>query len=232
MTHFSPQMVADGGHPDVDFLAVDLRAQLAVLGAASLDDVHAGHDLDPADQADTHGRGERQDLLESAVDPVADPDAQFGRLDVHVRGPVTHGLRQDAAHDLDDRSIVGHDVRRQGRGLHAPSPGALHGLERLDEMVETADGSVVVLNGSADLDQMARASGGWRCHSSRSRRVTSSGDGWSAMATWRPDVVERHGDDEVLPSHGVGDEVQGRAVRDWSVEGRRRPSRRARPERK
>ena len=64
--------------------------------------------------------GQRQDLLERAVDPVADPDARFGRLDVDVGGPVAHGLREDAAHDLDDRRIVGHDL---GRGDRFCSPG-------------------------------------------------------------------------------------------------------------
>ena len=73
----------DGGNAHVDFLAVDLRPQLAVLGPATLDDVHPGHDLDPADQADAHGRREGQDLFQGAVDPVADPEAtsaaRYGR---------------------------------------------------------------------------------------------------------------------------------------------------------
>ena len=104
-----------GGDTHVDFFAVDLRAQLAVLWPASLDDVHSGHDLDAADQPDAHGRGERQHLFERAVDPVADPDAQFGGLDVDVGRPVTHGLGQDATDDLDDGRVVGHHVGRQSR---------------------------------------------------------------------------------------------------------------------
>ena len=103
----------DGGHPDVDLFPVDLRAQLAVLRPTSFDDVHAGHDLDAADQADSHGGGECQDLLECAVDPVANPDSELGRFDVDVGRAVTHGLGEDAAHHLDDRRILGHDVRRQ-----------------------------------------------------------------------------------------------------------------------
>src|SRR5437016_13764022 len=36
--------------PDVECTAVDIRFDLSILGAAPLDDVHVGHDLDPAHQ--------------------------------------------------------------------------------------------------------------------------------------------------------------------------------------
>ncbi len=73
-----------GGDPDVDLAPVDLSAQLTVLGTPPLDDVHAGHDLDPADQTHAHGGGESEDLLERAVDAVAHPDAYLAGLDVDV----------------------------------------------------------------------------------------------------------------------------------------------------
>ena len=131
----------DGRHPDVDLLAVDLRAQLSVLWSATFDDVHAGHDLDSADQADAHGRGKRQDLLEGTVDPVADPDAELRRLDVDVGRPVAHRLGEDSADHLDDRRIVlddssGADVAASPFAADVP----LDGFEGLDEVIESADG--------------------------------------------------------------------------------------------
>ena len=109
MTHFSPQIVATvATRTSTSLPSISVR-QLAVLRPASLDDVHAGHDLDAADQSEAHRGGKRQDLLQRAVDPVADPDDVVGGLDVHVGGPVTHGLGQDAIDDLDDRSVLGDD---------------------------------------------------------------------------------------------------------------------------
>ena len=183
MTHFSPQIVATvATRTSTSLPSISVR-NWPSWGRRRLHDVHAGHDLDAADQPDAHGGRERQHLLEGAVDPVTDPDAQFGRLDVHVGGPVAHGLGQDASDDLDDRCIVRHDVRRQGRGVEAASPGALDGLEGLDEMVEAAEGPVVVLNGAPDFGQRRehRADGGATCLAEESDR--SSGEGWSAIAT-------------------------------------------------
>ena len=40
--------------PDVECTAVDIRFDLSILGAAPLDDVHVGHDLDPAHQRRSH----------------------------------------------------------------------------------------------------------------------------------------------------------------------------------
>ena len=42
-------------------------------------------------------------LDQHAVDPVADPDAVFERLDVDVRRPQLHGLADDQLHQPDDR---------------------------------------------------------------------------------------------------------------------------------
>ena len=54
--------------------------------------------------------GSIEDLLERAVDAEADANDVLGRLDVHVGGPVAHGLGQDAGDDLDDRCVVGDDL--------------------------------------------------------------------------------------------------------------------------
>ena len=81
-------------------------------------------------------------------------------------------------------------------GVDRTSSGALDGLEGLDEMVEPADGPVVVLDGAADLGE--RRQHGTDGSSASSRREGSGVrcDGWSAIATWRPDLVQNHGDDE------------------------------------
>ena len=126
---------------------------------------------------------------------------------MYVGRAVTHGLRQDATDDLYDRCIVGHDIRRQSRGVEASPPGALHCLEGLDEMVESADGSVVVLDGTADL-------GEWRQHGpdgGPTRLAEKREELLGRLIGHRnveADLVEGHGDDEVLTSHGIGDEIQ------------------------
>ena len=40
------------------------------------------------------------------------------------------------------------------------------------------------------------------------RSARSSIEGWSAIATWRPTLVQGHRDHEVLASHGIRDEIQ------------------------
>jgi len=79
-------------HPDVEGATVDLERRLAVLGPAPLDDVHAGHDLDPADQGRAHLDREGGDVVEGAVDPEADPELVVLGLEVDVGGPVAQRL--------------------------------------------------------------------------------------------------------------------------------------------
>ena len=110
MTHFSPQMVAAVETRTSVSLPSIWVGELAVLRAAPLDDVHARHDLDPADQAHAHGGGQHQDLLERTVDAEAHPDHVLGRLDVHVGGPVPLGLGQDPSDDLHDGCVVGNHL--------------------------------------------------------------------------------------------------------------------------
>ena len=113
MTHFSPQMVAVVATRTSISLPSTVVRELAVLGAAPLDDVHARHDLDATDQAQAHGGREDQDLFQGAVDAEPHPDDVFGRFDVDVGGAVAHGLGQDAVDHLDHRGVVGHHHRRR-----------------------------------------------------------------------------------------------------------------------
>ncbi len=104
------------GDPNVGVLAVHLGGELTVLWASPLDDVHARHDLDAAHEPHPHGGGQHQDLFQRAVDAEAHPDDVLGRLDVHVRGPVTLRLGQDPGDDLHDGCVVGDDLGLGGVG--------------------------------------------------------------------------------------------------------------------
>ena len=50
--------------------------------------------------------GRAHDLVQHAVDPVADPQAVLGRLDVDVAGPVLDGLGDEHVDVLDDRGVL------------------------------------------------------------------------------------------------------------------------------
>src|SRR5271156_6290259 len=59
--------------PDVDLAAVDLHGNLSVLGATSLHDVHAGHDLETTDQSWRHRHGKLDRVGERAIDSKTNP---------------------------------------------------------------------------------------------------------------------------------------------------------------
>ena len=122
-THFSPHTVAMVETRTSMSLPSTSVRELTVLCLAPLDDVHARHDLDPADQAAAHGRREHEDFVQGAVD--AEPHAHhvLGRLEVDVRSPVPHGLGENSGDDLDDRRVVGDGFSVCGFGalLRAPS---------------------------------------------------------------------------------------------------------------
>ena len=105
-------LAPDRGHrrdPDVDLAAVDGHRDLAVLGAAALDDVHVGHDLEAAHEGRRHRRRELDGVVERAVDAEADPQLLVLGLDVDVGGPVAQGLGDEQVHDLHDGRVVGDD---------------------------------------------------------------------------------------------------------------------------
>ena len=91
-----------------------VHADLAVLRPPPLDDVHVRQDLDAAGDDRAHGGGQVEDVVQRAVDAVADPDPVRLRLDVDVRGAVAQRLGDDQLHDLDHRRVV---VGRDG--VHA-----------------------------------------------------------------------------------------------------------------
>ena len=78
-------------------------AHAAVLGQALLRDVHARHDLETRDQSFVDPLGQVHDFLQQAVEAMADEDALFHRLDVHVRGAGLDRALHDQIDEIDDR---------------------------------------------------------------------------------------------------------------------------------
>ena len=102
-------LAPDRGHgrdPDVERSTVDGHLDLAVLRSPTLDDVHLGHDLDPAAQRLRDRCRELGRVVQRTVDPEADADLAVLRLDVDVGRALADRLRDDALHHLHDRRVV------------------------------------------------------------------------------------------------------------------------------
>ena len=126
--------------------------ELAVLGAAALDDVHVRHDLDATDETRADRRGQVEDLLQRTVDAKAHAHDVLGGFDVHVRGAVAHRLGEDSVDDLDDRRVVGDDlglgdVRLPRR--REPSTDS----NTWTSLLDVAEGLVVAVDRPADVAQ-------------------------------------------------------------------------------
>jgi hypothetical protein len=63
----------DGGDAHVDVATVHRGRELPVLGTPPLDDVHAAHDLEAADQRGVHADRQGEPVDERAVHPEAHP---------------------------------------------------------------------------------------------------------------------------------------------------------------
>ncbi len=86
--------------PQVARLVVVLDGDPAVLRVLPLDDVQIGDDLEPADDRRGHRRLDEQDVLELAVDPVADPQAVFLGIEMDVGGLAVARALQDLVDQL------------------------------------------------------------------------------------------------------------------------------------
>jgi hypothetical protein len=92
---------------DVLGLAVVAEANLdaAVLRQALLGDVQLRHDLDARGNGVAHLQRRRHDVVEDAVDAVADAVFLFVGLDVNIAGAFRNRRHQDDVHQLDDRRL-------------------------------------------------------------------------------------------------------------------------------
>ena len=89
---------------EVDVLAVFVGdADAAVLRQALLGDVHARHDLQARDQSFVDPLRQVHHFFQQAVEAMADEDALFHRLDVHVRRAGLDRALHDQIDEVDDR---------------------------------------------------------------------------------------------------------------------------------
>ena len=141
-------------HAQVDLLAVHAQPDAAVLRQAALGDVEVGHDLHARDDRRREPARRRLDLVQHAVDPVADDEPVLERLDVDVRRPRFERVGDDERDEPDDRRL-GREVLqlldvRVERELVAlldvaddladrGAPGAVEALERRVELGRNRD---------------------------------------------------------------------------------------------
>ena len=134
--------------PDVHRAAFDLHADLAVLRASPLDDVHPTEDLDPARHRRAHRAGQVEDVVQDAVDAVADAQPVGLRFEVHVGGAVAQGLGDHQRNDVDDRGVV---ARGRGCvGLGVPTD-RVAGLECPDLLLDAGERAVSAADGGEDV---------------------------------------------------------------------------------
>ena len=109
------RLAVRGGHrryADVDVLASDADADAAVHREALLGDIEVRHDLDTRDDRALEAVQLRRnvDLVEHAVDAVADSKFRLLRLDVDIGRALAVGFGDDLVYELDDRRLFAHLV--------------------------------------------------------------------------------------------------------------------------
>ena len=97
-------------HADIDFPAVHLELDAAVLRQTLFRDIEPRHDLQPADDGGLETVDFRRDRLrmEHPVDAVANLESRCLALDVHVAGSGMDGLEQQFVDQTDDRCFLRH----------------------------------------------------------------------------------------------------------------------------
>ena len=101
-----------GRDTDVDVLASDANADTAVHREALLGDIEVRHDLDTRDDRALEAvqLGRNVDLVEHAVDAVADSKLRLLRLDVDIGRALAVCFGDDLVYELDDRRLFAHLV--------------------------------------------------------------------------------------------------------------------------
>ena len=118
------------GHAQVDLLALHAQPDAAVLRQPALGDVEVRHDLDARD----HGRGQalrrRLDVVQHAVDAIADGEAVLERLDMDVGRAHLERVGDDEAHEPDHRRFGGEVLQLLDVGIEG---------ELVDARLDVAD---------------------------------------------------------------------------------------------
>ena len=96
------------GHPEIDLFPLHPEHDPAVLGKASLCDVQFCHDLDTGDDGRLKPFGHGFDIMEDAINSVANPEQILKGLKVDVARPRLDGPGDDEVDEPDDRPFRGH----------------------------------------------------------------------------------------------------------------------------
>ena len=124
-------------HAKVDFRAiVGHRAQPAVLRQPLLGDVHAGHDLQPGNQAFVDPLGQVHHFLQQPVEAMPDEHAFLHGLDMDVARAALDRAADDQVDEIDDRRSLAY-VSAAVAGCSKMSASS----ERRARAVSTGDGS-------------------------------------------------------------------------------------------
>src|SRR5262249_54181979 len=96
-----------GRDTEIDLLAHHAQLDAAVLRQATLRDVELRHDLDARHDRGGQAARRRLDVVQHAVDAVADLELVLERLDVDVGGTLLDGPVDDEVDHADDRRLAG-----------------------------------------------------------------------------------------------------------------------------
>ena len=97
----------DDGNPNVHAPVGDLDLDPPILGQALFGDVEPRHDLDAGGQGRLDPAGQAENIVENAVDAVADLQGALVGFDVNVAGPIANGAGEQEVHQLDDGGVAG-----------------------------------------------------------------------------------------------------------------------------
>ncbi len=202
MTIFSPKSVGRRRNAEVDVLGIpvvgkpDLDA--AVLRQPLLRDVELRHDLDARRDRIAHLHRRRHDVVEDAVDAVADAEFLLVGLDVDVARALLNGRHQDDVDELDDRRLAPLFLERLGADL-------LHVREDLDVLGAHHHRRHFIHGLGGDFEGADAADGGGRGGGGlllRNRVITRDRVGHGGFRrNDRLDVVARHELDVVHGEH-------------------------------
>ena len=103
-------LAVDGGkdaHANVALLLLRAHLEAAVLRNAVLRDVHVGEDLEARHDGVVHGLRRAGEVVENAVDAVAEHHVLLHRLEMNIACLPAQRLHHDRVHDADDRCAHG-----------------------------------------------------------------------------------------------------------------------------
>ena len=198
----------DGRDPQVDLPLAHLEPDPAVLGQPSLGDVELRHDLHAGDDGGLEPLGDRLDVVQDAVNPVAHLQVAFEGLDVDVACPAFDGMGDEEVDELDDGGLrcevleVSHILFRFAQNPHVPFIDILDDLPDILRLLAVVPGQVFVDDAAlAGVDKDV----GIQCglQGIHQRPVVRVGHD-----NFQDIVLEFQGNDPVFPDKAGGDSLQ------------------------